>query len=93
LVCLVNNDNPTKTNTTMTTAYLNEITRQLTCFASFADLLNAPGNYRPSIYLAKGDVVCHAAANRAKIDLALAYDDAQEARGDERRAFRGNWTN
>ncbi len=82
MVCLVNNDNPTKTNTTMTTAYLNEITRQLTCFASFADLLNAPGNYRPSIYLAKGDI-----ANRAKYDLVNAYDDAQQMRGDERRAY------
>jgi hypothetical protein len=66
----------------MTTAYLNEITRQLTCFASFADLLNAPGNYRPSIYLAKGDI-----ANRAKYDLVNAYDDAQQMRGDERRAY------
>ncbi len=73
----------------MTTAYINEITRQLTCFASFDDLLNAAGNYRPSIYLTKGAY----AANRAKVDLALAYDGAQEARGDERRAFRGNWAN
>ena len=71
----------------MNADYLNTITRELTCFASFAALLNAAGNYRPSIYLAKGDY----AANRAKIDLALAYDDAQEARGDERRAFQANW--
>ena len=77
----------------MTTEYLNRITQELTCFASFDELLNAAGNYRPSIYLSKGGVVCNAAINRAKIDLALAYDDAQAARGDERRAFRGNWSN
>lgn len=71
----------------MNADYLNTVTRELTCFASFADLLNAPGNYRPSIYLSNGEF----ARNRTKVDLALAYDDAQEARGDERRAFRGNW--
>ena len=71
----------------MNADYLNTITRELTCFASFADLLNAPGNYRPSIYLNPKAYV----SNGAKRDLALAYDDAQEARGDERRAFRGNW--
>jgi hypothetical protein len=75
----------------MNADYLNTITRELTTFASFADLLNAAGNYRPSIYLAKGGVYCNHAVNRRKVDLALAYDDAQEARGDERRAFRGNW--
>ena len=67
----------------MTTAYLNEITRQLTTFASFADLVSAGNNYRPSIHFAKGDI-----ANRAKCDLANAYDDAQQMRGDERRAYR-----
>ena len=71
----------------MNADHLNTITRELTTFASFADLPKAPGNYRPSIYLTTGAY----AANRAKVDLALAYDGAQEARGDERRAFRGNW--
>lgn len=71
----------------ISTDNLNGITKKLTAFASFADLLNADGNYRPSIYLRKGDYE----TNRAKMDLALAYDDAQAARGDNRRAFRGNF--
>jgi len=70
----------------MTSTYLNEITRSLTAFVSFSELLNAEG-YRPSIYLRKGQ---HA-ANRSKVDLANAYDDAQQMRGDSRRAFRGNF--
>ena len=66
----------------MTTAYLNQITRELTTFASFADLVAAGNNYRPSIHLKKGDL-----AFRAKADLANAYDDAQQMRGDDRRAY------
>ncbi len=67
----------------MDTAYFNQITRELTAFASFADLVAAGNNYRPSIHLKKGDI-----ANRLKTDLANAYDDAQQMRGDERRAYR-----
>jgi len=71
----------------MKTAYLNEITAKISSFSSFGELLNAAGNYRPSIYLKKSD---HK-NNRAKMDLVIAYDDAQQQRGDNRRAFRGNW--
>lgn len=51
-------------------------------FSSFADLLNAGGNYCPHFDLAFGD-------NERKAEvakLAKAYDAAQAARGDSRRA-------
>ena len=73
--------------TTMTTTNLDTITRKHTAFTSFSELVNAAGNYRPSIYLNKGAY----ADNLEKTTLAMAYDDTQAARGDERRAFRGNW--
>lgn len=59
---------------------LNRLTRGLTAFASFGAMLNADGGYRPSIHPWRS--LKHAL-------LADAYDDAQEARGDDRRAFRG----
>jgi len=59
--------------------HLDGLTRALTAFASFGDLLNAPGNYRPSLW---PDSAAHVA-------LAGAYDFAQERRGDSRRAYRG----
>lgn len=58
---------------------LDQITRQLTAFRSFQDLLDAEGNYRPSIYLQTWE----------SWTLAEAYDRAQEGRGDPRRAYRG----
>ena len=69
---------------------LNAITSRLTAFASFAALLDAAGNYRPTIR-------CTREVNRfAKkqeladlLTLANAYDQAQAARGDARRAYRG----
>jgi len=67
--------------------HLDMITRKLTTFASFNDLLNAAGNYRPSFYLTKGKL----GENLQKQTLAMAYDDMQFARGDSRRAYRGNW--
>jgi hypothetical protein len=67
----------------MDTVYLNKITRRLTTFDSFADLVAAGNNYRPSIHLKKHDI-----ENRFKIDLANAYDDWQRIRCDERRAYR-----
>jgi hypothetical protein len=54
------------------------ITRDLHTAASFEDLLNAAGNYRPTL-----DV-----QNMAGLMLADAYDATQAARGDGRRAFR-----
>jgi len=63
------------------------LTRTHTSFASFDALLNAEGGYRPSIYMRERD---HK-GNVERVALALAYDDMQSARGDSRRAFRGNW--
>ena len=53
------------------------ITRENTAFKSFADLLNALGNYRPS--LSRAEPVLR--------ELGALYDAAQIARGDDRRAF------
>jgi hypothetical protein len=58
---------------------LDHITRNLSAFESFQDILDAQGGYRPSIYL----------VSPASWTLAEAYDKAQEERGDPRRAFRG----
>lgn len=55
-----------------------ELTHSLTAFNSFEDLLEAKGNYRPSMDMR------YAAA----VELADLYDAAQEARGDNRRAYR-----
>lgn len=55
-----------------------EATRQVTAFASFSDLVNAKGGYRPTLM---GDGLQQVLANT--------YDAFQKARGDERRAFRG----
>lgn len=63
----------------MKTAELDTLTRTLTAFATFQDLLDAQGGYRPS--LVKRDAQTFALAN--------AYDAAQSKRGDSRRAFRG----
>lgn len=54
------------------------ITRDLHVARSFDGLLNSPGNYRPTIDVRK----------TAGLMLADAYDAAQAARGDGRRAFR-----
>ncbi|MDA8122272.1 MAG: hypothetical protein M0Z38_06875 [Deltaproteobacteria bacterium] len=54
------------------------ITRDLHAARSFDALLDTEGSYRPTI-----DV-----RNSAGLMLANAYDAAQEARGDQRRAFR-----
>lgn len=66
---------------------LDRITRENSAFASFADLVNAKGNYRPSIYLGEksrklqGELLC----------LAIAYDCHQMRALDSRRVFRGDW--
>lgn len=56
---------------------LDQLTASHTAFASFGELLNAPG-YRPSLNCAKPDLRT----------LADAYDAAQGKRADSRRAFR-----
>lgn len=80
-------------------AKLDEITSAHTAFTTFLSLLNAAGGYRPSIRVApKG--IYHALPYGVRIEptidrmqaeldfLAMAYDMAQEARNDPRRAFR-----
>lgn len=61
-------------------AALDAAVRKHTGFAGLADMVYDPGGvsgYRPSLYGAKVS------------DIADAYDKAQEARGDARRAYRG----
>lgn len=59
---------------------LDEITRKLSSFVTFEELLGAAGGYRPTIHPDSPD----------KVRLADAYDAAQAERGDPRRAFRGS---
>lgn len=67
-------------------ARADELTRDLTAFQSFQALLDAPGGYRPSIWTKRRT---GGETPGRKKDLADLYDQAQEARGDVRRAFRG----
>lgn len=59
---------------------LDILVNELTAFASFEELLNAKGGYRPSFYVEYDP--------RFR-ELADAYDKAQAERGDPRRAYRG----
>ena len=58
-------------------ARADELTREWTGFISFDELLNAKGTYRPSI----------SRGTPEQRELGALYDAAQQARGDERRAF------
>jgi len=62
---------------------LDTLTRDLTAFESFQAMLDTAPTYRPTLLPRYG---------RSYLDLADAYDAAQAARGDARRAYRGNWT-
>ena len=53
-----------------------QLTRQCTAFRTFNELINAPGNYRPSL---RRDMP-------GALRLADYYDTAQQERGDARRA-------
>lgn len=53
------------------------LTRTLSAFSSFEDLITADGNYRPSLSRATPETR----------ELGALYDAAQQARGDDRRAF------
>ena len=64
-----------------------ELTKKHTAFADFSDMLNALGNYRPSLYIKRKPLV-HQHELR---ELADAYDAAQAERGDDRRAYRGDF--
>jgi len=57
--------------------------RAVTGFRSFQELLDAKGGYRPSI-----DMGYPGEHGAWLAEIADAYDDAMEARGDHRRAFR-----
>jgi hypothetical protein len=58
---------------------LDEITRKYTAFESFEDMVNAEGNYRPTLRTES--------VEELKI-LADFYDKVQEDKGDPRRVFR-----
>jgi len=61
---------------------LDALTKKHTAFASFDDLLNAEGDYRPHFDLSFGDE-----ERKAEVGaLAEGYDAAQISRGDTRRA-------
>lgn len=74
-------------------ADLDTLTQLYSAFESFQELLDAPGDYRPTVYM----------DHPQKVRLANAYDQAQSARGDARRAhrvhlptwpkYRRDWTN
>ena len=61
---------------TKTREYLDKLTKRLTAFDRFLDLLNAPGNYRPTLRRDEPGAE----------ELADAYDQEQARRGDRRRA-------
>lgn len=61
---------------------LDKITTENSAFKSFDAMLNASGGYRPSIEVASVD------GWEDRVILADAYDEAMEARGDDRRAYR-----
>ncbi len=62
-----------------TTTTANNLTRSLTAFGSFEELLTTP-DYFPTLLSRTG---------AKAVALADAYDAAQAARGDARRAYRG----
>lgn len=65
---------------------LDSLTRHLTAFDCFHDLLHAKGGYRPSLRCISG---CPFGKNIPELTrLADGYDAAQAQRGDPRRAFR-----
>jgi hypothetical protein len=69
---------------------LDAITERYSTFTRFVDLLNAAGNYRPTIRCTKR--MNEHATRRELTELKLladSYDYFQGVRGDARRAFRG----
>lgn len=59
--------------------YADVLTRRITAFDSFRDLVDAAGGYRPSL---------NAGGCREALSLADLYDGFQSSRGDPRRAHR-----
>ncbi len=73
-----------------TTSQLNAITRKYTAAASFNVLLDAGGGYYPSLRCLKSSGY-GTKPNRMEANLVIladAYDAAQAARNDQRRAYR-----
>ena len=64
--------------------HLDFITRKISAFDSFDELVNAKGGYTPSIYPWRG--APYRVMMRYYV-LARQYDLFQEARGDSRRAY------
>lgn len=74
----------------MTHRVLDPLTRDLTGFVSFDAMINAAGDYRPTMRVrpcSRSSAEIRRAARTAI--LADAYDAAQAERGDARRAYRG----
>lgn len=69
---------------------LDDLTRSLTAWPSFDAMLNSKDGYRPTLHVHPYNR-SHAEIRRAARTeiLADAYDAAQAARGDLRRAYRG----
>lgn len=63
------------------------VTAKHTAFADFSALVNAPGGYRPSIYLGGKTP----AAQRELLFLTFEYNQHQADRHDARRVYRGDW--
>ena len=66
---------------------LNRIVASHSAFANFADLVNARGGYRPSIYVGGKTKQ----AKRELVYLTLEYNRFQAARGDSRRVYCGDF--
>jgi len=61
--------------------WIDTMTRRVSAFPCFEDLVTAGGNYRPSLKVSQGP-------ESDEFRLAEIYDRVQEVRGDDRRAFR-----
>ena len=66
---------------------LDTVTAKHTAFRRFIELVNAPGGYRPSIYLGGKS----AKAQRELLFLTFKYNLYQQSHGDPRRVFKGDW--
>ena len=75
---LLNKLNRKETPVSITNPF-DSLTAELTAFGTFEELLDTSPNYRPTIY----------PRDERHVALANAYDAAQLARGDARRAYRG----
>jgi hypothetical protein len=68
-------------------AHADRLTRELTAFESFEAMLSAKGNYRPTLMCHPDDASGRDGCRHSY--LADLYDQAQQERGDPRRAYRG----